>query len=117
MYKCGTFVDLCMGPHLPHSQRIKAFACNKTSSTNWLGNVANDPLQRIYAVAFPDKCESRYTTYHIPYTTYYIPYTIYHIPYAIHHIPYTIYHAPCSDAEEVERFPGASEGERPQGAR
>eukprot|EP01031_Cornospumella_fuschlensis_P028559 gene28559-34471_t len=55
VYKCGNFVDLCMGPHLPHTQRVKAFACNKTSSTNWLGNVANDPLQRIYAVAFPDK--------------------------------------------------------------
>lgn len=55
VYKCGPLIDLCMGPHIPHTGKIKAFAAVKTSSTNWLGQVTNDPLQRVYAIAFPDK--------------------------------------------------------------
>ena len=42
VYKCGPLIDLCMGPHLPHTGRIKAFAAVKTSSTNWLGQVINE---------------------------------------------------------------------------
>lgn len=55
VYRCGPLVDLCMGPHLPNTGRIKAFAAHKSSSTNWLGQVTNDPLQRVYGIAFPDK--------------------------------------------------------------
>lgn len=55
VYKCGDLIDLCKGPHIPHTGKIKAFASVKTSSTNWLGQVNNDPLQRVYGVAFPDK--------------------------------------------------------------
>jgi threonyl-tRNA synthetase len=55
VYRCGPLIDLCMGPHLPNTGRIKAFAAVKSSSTNWLGQVSNDPLQRIYGIAFPDK--------------------------------------------------------------
>lgn len=44
-----------MGPHIPNTGKIKAFASVKTSSTNWLGQVNNDPLQRVYGIAFPDK--------------------------------------------------------------
>jgi threonyl-tRNA synthetase len=55
VYKCGPLIDLCMGPHVPNTGKIKAFAAVKTSSTNWLGQVTNDPLQRIYAISFPDK--------------------------------------------------------------
>ena len=55
VYKCGPLIDLCMGPHLPHTGKIKAFASVKTSATNWLGQVTNDPLQRVYGIAFPDK--------------------------------------------------------------
>jgi threonyl-tRNA synthetase len=55
VYRCGSLIDLCMGPHLPNTGRIKAFAAVKTSSTNWLGQVTNDPLQRIYGISFPDK--------------------------------------------------------------
>lgn len=55
VYRCGPLIDLCMGPHLPNTGKIKAFAAVKTSSTNWLGDVANDPLQRIYGISFPDK--------------------------------------------------------------
>ena len=55
VYKCGPLIDLCMGPHVSNTGKIKAFAAHKTSSTNWLGQVTNDPLQRIYAISFPDK--------------------------------------------------------------
>ena len=55
VYRCGPLIDLCMGPHLPHTGRIKAFSAHKTSATNWLGQVTNDPLQRVYGIAFPDK--------------------------------------------------------------
>lgn len=55
VYRCGSLIDLCMGPHIPNTGRIKAFSCHKTSATNWLGQVTNDPLQRVYGVAFPDK--------------------------------------------------------------
>lgn len=55
VYRCGNLIDLCMGPHLPNTGKIKAFSAIKTSSTNWLGKVTNDPLQRVYGIAFPDK--------------------------------------------------------------
>lgn len=55
VYRCGPLIDLCMGPHLPHTGKIKAFSAYKSSSTNWLGQTTNDPLQRIYGIAFPDK--------------------------------------------------------------
>jgi threonyl-tRNA synthetase len=55
VYRCGPIIDLCMGPHLPTTGKIKAFAATKCSATNWLGQVTNDPLQRVYGIAFPDK--------------------------------------------------------------
>lgn len=54
-YKVGTLIDLCTGPHLPHSGRIKAFKVIKNSAAYWLGNNKNDDLQRVYGVAFPKK--------------------------------------------------------------
>lgn len=55
VYRCGPLIDLCMGPHLPTTGKIKAFAATKASATNWLGQTTNDPLQRVYGIAFPDK--------------------------------------------------------------
>jgi len=57
VYKCGPFVDLCKGPHLPNTSRVKAFKVAKASSSLWLGKVGNDELQRVYGVAFGDKKE------------------------------------------------------------
>ena len=54
VYRCGPLIDLCMGPHVPNTGKVKAFATVKTSSTNWLGEVSNDPLQRVYGISFPD---------------------------------------------------------------
>ena len=52
-YRCGDFVDLCLGPHIPNLNMIKALKVTKNSATNWLGKVTNDSLQRVYAIAFP----------------------------------------------------------------
>ena len=57
VYKCGTLIDLCMGPHLPNTGKVKAFTTVKSSSTNWLGQVTNDPLQRLYGISFPEKAQ------------------------------------------------------------
>ena len=55
VYKCGDLIDLCRGPHLPHTGRVKAFAATRHSATNWLADTDNDSLQRMYGISFPDK--------------------------------------------------------------
>ncbi len=58
-YKQGEFTDLCAGPHLDSTGRIKGNAVKLTSSTGayWRGDSNRKMLQRIYAVAFPKKEE------------------------------------------------------------
>lgn len=58
VYRCGPLIDLCRGPHVPHTGRIKAFEIMKNSSSYFLGDAKNDSLQRIYGVSFPDKAVS-----------------------------------------------------------
>lgn len=55
VYRCGKLIDLCVGPHIPHTGRIKAFKLLKNSSCYFLGESDNDSLQRVYGVSFPDK--------------------------------------------------------------
>ncbi|ORZ33962.1 threonyl-tRNA synthetase [Catenaria anguillulae PL171] len=55
VYRCGPLIDLCRGPHVPNTGRIKAFSVMKNSSSYFLGDAKNDSLQRIYGVSFPDK--------------------------------------------------------------
>lgn len=55
VYRCGPLIDLCRGPHVPHTGRIKAFKVLKNSSSYFLGDAKNDSLQRVYGVSFPDK--------------------------------------------------------------
>jgi len=55
LYRCGDLIDLCRGPHLQSTGQIKAFSVEKHSSTYWLGNAANESLQRVYAISFPDQ--------------------------------------------------------------
>jgi len=43
-YRCGNLIDLCTGPHLPSSNRIKAFKVTKSSAAYWLGHKENDDL-------------------------------------------------------------------------
>lgn len=54
LYRQGSFVDLCEGPHLPSTGRIKAFKLLSVSGTYWRGDARNQVLQRIYGTAFPD---------------------------------------------------------------
>lgn len=55
VYRCGDLIDLCRGPHVPHTGKVKAFAATRHSATNWLGDTDNDSLQRLYGISFPDK--------------------------------------------------------------
>ncbi|CUS23306.1 LAQU0S09e01816g1_1 [Lachancea quebecensis] len=55
VYRCGKLIDLCVGPHIPHTGRIKAFKLLKNSSCYFLGDSNNDSLQRVYGISFPDK--------------------------------------------------------------
>jgi len=54
-YRCGKLIDLCRGPHIPHTGRVKAFELLKNSSAYWMGKAENESLQRVYGIAFPDK--------------------------------------------------------------
>ena len=58
-YKQGDFVDLCAGPHMDSTGRIKGNAIKLTSATGayWRGDSSRKMLQRIYGVAFPKKEE------------------------------------------------------------
>ena len=55
VYRCGPLIDLCRGPHVPDTSRVKAFEILKHSASYFLGDPKNDSLQRIYGISFPDK--------------------------------------------------------------
>ncbi|MEA1973674.1 MAG: threonine--tRNA ligase, partial [Candidatus Cloacimonadota bacterium] len=55
LYEQNGFVDLCRGPHIPHTGKLKAFKLLKTSGAYWRGDEKNKMLQRIYGVSFPSK--------------------------------------------------------------
>ncbi|PLX80776.1 MAG: threonine--tRNA ligase [Desulfuromonas sp.] len=57
VYRQGSFVDLCRGPHLPSTGMLKAFKLTSVAGAYWRGNEHNAMLQRLYATAFPDKKE------------------------------------------------------------
>lgn len=56
-YKQGDFTDLCAGPHLPTTGKVKAFKLTSIAGAYWRGNEKNKMLQRIYGTAFFDKEE------------------------------------------------------------
>ncbi|KAI5304839.1 Threonine--tRNA ligase, mitochondrial [Ascosphaera pollenicola] len=55
VYRCGTLVDLCRGPHIQNTGKIKAMKIMQNSSAYFLGDQSNDALHRIRGVAFPEK--------------------------------------------------------------
>lgn len=55
VYRCGPLIDLCRGPHVRHTGKIKAATVTKNSSTYWEGKADAESLQRIYGISFPDK--------------------------------------------------------------
>ena len=57
LYEEGGFVDLCRGPHLPRTGRVKAFKLLSIAGAYWRGSEKNKMLQRIYGTAFDTKEE------------------------------------------------------------
>ena len=55
LYTNGTFTDLCRGPHIPSTGKIKAFHLTKVAGAYWRGDEKRPMLSRIYGVAFSDK--------------------------------------------------------------
>ena len=55
LYMQGSFIDLCRGPHLPSTGKIKAFRLTKVAGAYWRGDEKRTMLSRIYGVAFPDQ--------------------------------------------------------------
>src|SRR5215467_3963503 len=47
-----TFVDFCVGPHVPSTGKLKAFKLLTTSNAYWKGDARNQPMQRVYGTAF-----------------------------------------------------------------
>lgn len=54
-YQQGDFIDLCRGPHVPSTGKIKAFKLTKVSGAYWRGDAKNEMLQRIYGTAWASK--------------------------------------------------------------
>ena len=52
-FKQGEFIDLCAGPHINRTGKVKAIKILSTSAAYWKGNQENDSMQRIYGVSFP----------------------------------------------------------------
>lgn len=57
IYDQGEFFDLCRGPHLPSTGKIKAFKLLHVAGAYWRGDSRNKMLQRIYGTAFPKKAQ------------------------------------------------------------
>jgi threonyl-tRNA synthetase len=57
IYRQGNFTDLCRGPHVEHTGRIGSFKLRSIAGAYWRGDEHRPMLQRIYAIAFPDKTE------------------------------------------------------------
>ena len=57
MYHSGNFVDLCYGPHLPSTGKIKFVKLLSIAGAYWRGSEKNKMLQRIYGITFPTKQE------------------------------------------------------------
>ena len=57
IYRQGDFSDLCRGPHVPSTAKLKAFKLLSIAGAYWRGDEKNKMLQRIYGTAFTDKKE------------------------------------------------------------
>ncbi|XP_055331409.1 threonine--tRNA ligase 1, cytoplasmic-like [Paramacrobiotus metropolitanus] len=53
-YRCGPLIDLCRGPHVRHTGKVKAMQITKNSATYWEGKADAESLNRIYGISFPD---------------------------------------------------------------
>ena len=55
LYKQGDFVDLCRGPHVPSTGKLKSFKLMKLAGAYWRGDAKSEMLQRIYGTAWANK--------------------------------------------------------------
>ncbi|HAI70099.1 MAG TPA: threonine--tRNA ligase [Gammaproteobacteria bacterium] len=55
LYQQGDFTDLCRGPHVPNTNKLKAFKLSKVAGAYWRGDSNNEMLQRIYGTAWANK--------------------------------------------------------------
>jgi threonyl-tRNA synthetase len=55
LYQQGEFVDLCRGPHVPNTAKLKVFKLMKVAGAYWRGDAKNEMLQRIYGTAWANK--------------------------------------------------------------
>ncbi|WP_428852833.1 threonine--tRNA ligase [Imbroritus primus] len=55
LYREGSFVDLCRGPHVPSTGKLKVFKLMKVAGAYWRGDAKNEMLQRIYGTAWAKK--------------------------------------------------------------
>ncbi len=55
LYRQGDFIDLCRGPHVPSTGRLKVFKLTKLAGAYWRGDSKNEMLQRIYGTAWGNK--------------------------------------------------------------
>ena len=55
LYRQGDFIDLCRGPHVPSTSKLKAFKLMKLAGAYWRGDSSNEMLQRIYGTAWANK--------------------------------------------------------------
>jgi len=54
LYRQGDFIDLCRGPHVPSTGKLKAFKLTKLAGAYWRGDSRNEMLQRIYGTSWAD---------------------------------------------------------------
>lgn len=52
LYSQGEFIDLCRGPHVPNTNKLKAFKLMKVAGAYWRGDAKNEMLQRVYGTAW-----------------------------------------------------------------
>ncbi|MEW5782215.1 MAG: threonine--tRNA ligase [Pseudomonadota bacterium] len=57
LYREGDFVDLCRGPHVPSTGKLKHFKLMKVAGAYWRGDAKNEQLQRVYGTAWATKQE------------------------------------------------------------
>ncbi len=57
IYHTGEWLDLCRGPHIPHTGHVKALKLLSVAGAYWKGNAKNKMLQRIYGISFPKKSQ------------------------------------------------------------
>ena len=55
LYKQGDFIDLCRGPHVPSTSKLKVFKLMKLAGAYWRGDSKNEMLQRVYGTAWENK--------------------------------------------------------------